>query len=101
MLFCTSRSEQTIARLKALCKTNDGFAIAEEDLALRGPGDFLGQRQHGLPAFKVANLSADLQTLTLAQQACAQYLDTAALTGDEPLFARLRALFESQDIVFN
>ena len=101
VLFCTSRSEQTIARLKALCKTNDGFAIAEEDLALRGPGDFLGQRQHGLPAFKVANLSADLQTLTLAQQACAQYLDTAALTGDEPLFARLRALFESQDIVFN
>lgn len=101
MLFCTSRSEQTIARLKALCKTNDGFAIAEEDLALRGPRRLPRPAAAWLAAFKVANLSADLQTLTLAQQACAQYLDTAALTGDEPLFARLRALFESQDIVFN
>ena len=101
VLFCASRAEQTIARLRALCRTDDGFAIAEEDLALRGPGDFLGQRQHGLPAFKVADLGADLQTLTQAQQACAQYLQTAALTGTEPLFARLHALFESQDIVFN
>ena len=62
-------------RLKALCKTTDGFKIAEEDLKLRGPGDFFGSRQSGLPAFRVADLSFDLATLKEAQQASAEWID--------------------------
>ena len=62
-------------RLKALCKTTDGFKIAEEDLKLRGPGDFFGSRQSGLPTFRVADLSFDLATLKEAQQASAEWID--------------------------
>ena len=65
------------ARFKIMCDTNDGFKISEEDLRLRGPGDFFGQRQSGLPAFRVADLSMDLQTLKDAQVASAQWIDTA------------------------
>ncbi|MBO5837955.1 MAG: ATP-dependent DNA helicase RecG, partial [Oscillospiraceae bacterium] len=78
--FCilTSRTKnaQTLARMKALCKTTDGFEIAEEDLKLRGPGDFFGSRQSGLPVFRAASLSCDLQTLKQAQQASAQWIET-------------------------
>ena len=63
ILTSHNKNTETLQRLKALCKTTDGFKIAEEDLKLRGPGDFFGSRQSGLPAFRVANLSMDLQTL--------------------------------------
>jgi len=76
ILTTHNKNEQTLARLKALCRTTDGFKIAEEDLALRGPGDFFGSRQSGLPAFRVANLSCDLETLKQAQQASAAWIDT-------------------------
>ena len=76
ILTTRNRNPDTLARLKALCKTNDGFKIAEEDLALRGPGDFFGSRQSGLPVFRVANLSCDLQTLKQAQAASAQWIET-------------------------
>ena len=75
ILTTHNRNEQTVARLKALCKTTDGFRIAEEDLALRGPGDFFGSRQSGLPAFRVANLSCDLATLKQAQEASARWIE--------------------------
>ena len=54
------RNGPRTARLDALCRINDGFLIAEEDLKLRGPGDFFGHRQHGLPEFKAADLSSDM-----------------------------------------
>ena len=75
ILTSHNKNEQTLARLKALCKTTDGFKIAEEDLALRGPGDFFGSRQSGLPAFRVASLSCDLETLKQAQSASAAWID--------------------------
>ena len=75
ILTSHNKNEETLCRLKALCKTNDGFKIAEEDLKLRGPGDFFGSRQSGLPAFQVANLSYDLETLKAAQAASAQWID--------------------------
>ncbi len=56
-------------RLKTMCKTTDGFKIADEDLKLRGPGDFFGARQHGLPQMKIADLSGDMELLKQAQQA--------------------------------
>ena len=75
ILTSRSRNPETLQRLKAFCKTTDGFKIAEEDLKLRGPGDFFGSRQSGLPTFKVANLSYDLTTLKDAQRASAQWID--------------------------
>lgn len=75
ILTSHNKNQETLLRLKALCKTTDGFKIAEEDLKMRGPGDFFGHRQSGLPTFRVANLSYDLETLKQAQQASAQWID--------------------------
>lgn len=101
ILVSDSRSNETRQRLKALCQTNDGFQIAQQDLDLRGPGDFFGQRQHGLPTFKVASLTCDLDTLKLAQEAAAEYLSGDSPAPDSPLLARIRALFTSEETVFN
>ncbi len=57
------KSEDTTNRLTAFCATNDGFEISRKDLELRGPGDFLGNRQHGLPPFKIADLTRDMKIL--------------------------------------
>ncbi|MBE6985805.1 MAG: ATP-dependent DNA helicase RecG [Ruminococcaceae bacterium] len=76
ILTSQNRNPETRARLKALCATTDGFRIAEEDLKLRGPGDFFGSRQSGMPAFRVVNLSMDMQTLKDAQEASARWIDT-------------------------
>ena len=89
ILTSHSQNAETNARLKALCQTTDGFKIAEEDLKLRGPGDFFGARQSGLPVFRVANLSCDLTTLTQAQQASARWIDTEG-TADTPEAQALR-----------
>ena len=89
ILTSHNRNPETLERLKALCKTTDGFRIAEEDLKLRGPGDFFGSRQSGLPAFRVADLSCDLKTLKDAQAASARWIDTAG-TSDTPEAKALR-----------
>ncbi len=89
ILTTHNRSEETLKRLKALCKTTDGFKIAEEDLAIRGPGDFFGQRQSGLPAFRVADLSFDMALLKQAQQASAQWIEDHG-TDDTPEAQELR-----------
>ena len=97
ILFSNNRNPETRKRLLALCKTNDGFEISREDLALRGPGDFFGTRQHGLPAFKVGNLAMDLQTLQNAQTAAADFLQSEELPKRPeyaPLMDRIHALFQ-------
>ena len=95
-----NRNEQTVARLKALCKTNDGFAIAREDLKLRGPGDFFGARQSGMPAFRVADLGVDLETLEQAQQASKQWIETAG-TADTPEAKALRRRIDTLFLRFD
>ena len=69
VLVSDNRSEETRRRLKVMTSTSDGFKIAEEDLRLRGPGDFFGQRQHGLPGLRVADIGCDTQLLQEAQGA--------------------------------
>ena len=90
ILTTHNRNPETLQRLKALCKTTDGFKIAEEDLKLRGPGDFFGSRQSGLPAFRVADLSFDLGTLKEAQSASAQWIEQHG-TSDRPEAQALRS----------
>jgi ATP-dependent DNA helicase RecG len=85
------RGEEVYRRLKAMRDTNDGFKIAEVDLELRGPGEFLGTRQHGLPDFRVSNLIRDTRTLAEARDAAERWLalDPTLLA---PESATLRAI---------
>ncbi|MBE7016276.1 MAG: ATP-dependent DNA helicase RecG [Ruminococcaceae bacterium] len=68
IMFAHGDSEITKKRMDTLCSSNDGFYISEQDLKLRGPGDFFGTRQHGLPEMRVANLFADGKILEAAQK---------------------------------
>ena len=86
VLLSDNRNEETRQRLKILTQTNDGFRLAEEDLRLRGPGDFFGVRQHGLPGLRVADLGCDAQLLQSAQRAA------EALLREDPELARSPAL---------
>ena len=104
VLVSGTKNGETKKRLQALCETTDGFKIAEQDLALRGPGDFFGSRQHGLPLLKVASLQMDLETLRDAQQAAAAVIQTAdSLNAPAlaPLKARVEALFTRQEVSLN
>ena len=67
VLISDSQSPVTAERLRVMCSTNDGFKIADEDLKLRGPGDFFGERQHGLPQMSIADF-ADTKSLELSQK---------------------------------
>ena len=75
-------SESVQKRLKFLCSTSDGFAVAQYDLETRGPGDFFGSRQHGLPTLQIADLMNDTRTLHAAQS------EAVALLAEDPLLER-------------
>ena len=74
ILVSDSKSEVSKNRLMTMKKYSDGFKIADEDLKARGPGDFFGERQHGLPQLKIADMLEDVETLQLAQQCARQIL---------------------------
>jgi ATP-dependent DNA helicase RecG len=83
LLYQHPLSPAARARLDALVQTTDGFEIAERDLALRGPGDFFGTRQSGLPTLRVGDLLRDHQLMEEARRDAAAWLDqggAAALT---------------------
>ena len=89
-LVSDNQSENVQKRLKFLCSTTDGFAVAQYDLETRGPGDFFGSRQHGLPVFRVGDLATDLAVLRQAQEAAAQLISQ-----DRPLPSPLAQAIES------
>ena len=68
-------SEEGKARMKAMQNSRDGFEIAEEDLKIRGPGDFMGTRQSGLPVLKIANLLRDIKILDIARKEAFALID--------------------------
>ena len=68
VMFFNGNNEVTKKRMETMCMSNDGFYISEQDLKLRGPGDFFGTRQHGLPDMKIANLFEDMDILKSAQE---------------------------------
>lgn len=104
VLISSNQNPQTRERLDALCQSGDGFVIAQKDLDLRGPGDFFGSRQHGLPMLKVASLQMDVKTLEQAQQAANDALGDAQWL-KSPEYAALRdrmsALFAEDPIALN
>ncbi len=69
ILISDAQGEEAQHRLKTMCATTDGFKIAEEDLKMRGPGDFFGSRQHGLPKMRIADLMTDMSVLRQAKEA--------------------------------
>lgn len=89
-------SSQKSERLKALCETNDGFEIAKADLKLRGPGDFLGERQHGLPNLKLAKLLSDTKVLECANMQAAELLKSDKGLLNHPLLLdKIDSFFEN------
>ena len=102
IFFGADKGEAARERLKILCRTNDGFEVARADLAQRGPGDFFGRRQHGLPALHVADLAADLALMQSAREEAEDILrHDPALDGYPELQARVQRMFAEREETFN
>ena len=104
VLFSDAKTDTAQSRLKIMTETNDGFVISQEDLRLRGPGDFFGSRQHGLPEMHIADLSADMRVLKQAQQEAQAVLaedPTLSRPENKPLRDRIDELFELHGDTFN
>ena len=104
VLVSDASNEEAVQRLKVLCSSNDGFKISEEDLKLRGPGDFFGARQHGLPQLKVADLAGDTRVLKDAQEAARQLLAQDPELADPrhlPIRQKVLTLFDENPDIFN
>jgi ATP-dependent DNA helicase RecG len=89
-------SEEAQQRLQTMVDTNDGFRIAETDLKLRGPGEFFGTRQHGMPEFRIADLVADGALLQRARDDAFNLLRAdpeLARAANQPTRRRLTQLF--------
>ena len=102
ILISDNKNEETKQRLKVMTKTADGFKIAEEDLRLRGPGDFFGERQHGLPGLRIADIGCDTKLLQEAQQAAEALLEKDPdLTGYPATAERVSQLFTQRADTLN
>ncbi len=98
ILLSDAKNPETIERLRVLCSTGDGFRIAEEDLRLRGPGDFFGYRQHGLPELKIADMASDVTLLKAAQEEAKSILAAdpkLTLPQHQPMRARVERILLS------
>jgi len=95
ILISDNQGDENKRRLAVMTATNNGFEIAEEDLRLRGPGDFFGSRQHGLPSLRVADLTCDLELMHAARSAAERLLAAdPKLAAHRALHARIQELFE-------
>lgn len=102
VFFGADKGEVARERLKTLCQTSDGFEVARADLAMRGPGDFFGRRQHGLPALHVADLAADLALMQSAREEAETLLAAdPQMDGYPTLRARVARMFAGGEDAFN
>lgn len=104
VLITGTRSLEAMERLHTLASTTDGFKISEEDLKARGPGDFFGNRQHGLPQMKLADLAGDMRLLSEAQEAARSLLEQdpqLSQPENRPVWERVRRLFADTPDIFN
>ena len=104
VLMAQNPTEEAKQRLRVLVRTNDGFAVAEEDLKLRGPGDFFGSRQHGLPEMHIAELTGSMDTLKEAQEAAkALIARDPTLSGSDlaPLREHIQRLYQQNETTWN
>ncbi len=102
LLISDSKSEMAKERAAVMEKTNDGFLIAEKDLELRGPGEFFGVRQHGIPELRIADLSKHLRILETVRSEAADLLEEdplLVLSENSALKERLSKLFSGTDLV--
>ena len=98
VFFGADKGQTARERLKILCRTGDGFEVARADLAQRGPGDFFGRRQHGLPALHVADLASDLALMQHAREEAEAILQhDPALDGYPELRERVQRMFAARD----
>lgn len=104
ILFNSDGNETSAERLNVMCRTNNGFEISEADLKLRGPGDFFGSRQHGLPEMKIANFASDMNVLTAASKAAEKTLaldPELSMPEHRNLANRIRNVFEKYSDTIN
>ena len=104
VLVTDTRNPDSMQRLKTLASTTDGFRIAEEDLKLRGPGDFFGSRQHGMPAMRLADLTGDMRLLQQAQRAAVDLLTAdpgLEKAENRPVLEKVRHMFADTPDIFN
>ena len=104
VLVSDAPTEESRQRLRVLVKTSDGFAVAEEDLRLRGPGDFFGSRQHGLPEMHIADLFGNMDMVKEAQEAAKGVIRADPALSDpelRPLREHIRALFALNENTWN
>ncbi len=84
ILLSDAQNEEAVDRFETMCRTTDGFEIAKKDLEMRGPGDFFGSRQHGLPDMRIANLMTDTRILYEAQKTAKELVDNeVSITTEE------------------
>lgn len=104
VLLSDNKNPDTRERMKVMTKTTDGFKISEEDLKARGPGDFFGKRQHGLPQLQVADLAGDMRVLKEAQEAAEELLQsdpTLEKAENRRVLDHVKRLFAENPDIFN
>ncbi len=104
ILVSDHKNPKTRERLDYFCSTTDGFAISEKDLQLRGPGDFLGDMQHGMPQMQLAGLTNDMELLTLSNRCAKRMLEfdpDLQAPYNQAIRAKVFELFNDQNIIFN
>ena len=100
VLVCSAKGESAKARMDIMCRTNDGFKIADKDLELRGPGDFFGKRQHGLPELKIADFTENMDIVRhtkIASETIFREDPKLTLEKHKPLLQRARKLFSDKN----
>jgi len=94
VLLSEGKSEDSVKRLSVMTKTTDGFKIAEYDLLIRGPGEFFGTRQHGMPELKIANIITDTEQLIIARKEAVTFLEQFSSMINDPESLIAQELYE-------